>query len=380
MKFITFLVALFLSCMTVFAQDMPSSVQHFSSWISDVEYDATNDSYRVRYAPAANRHVYIMAQKYPPYQKIQPGETYLLARGKYAVFTQFVGSGCTVTFTNGIDRVGEVELPKEFSLSQRQFVVSVKRRLGRDHKCEECVFIVNADGEAYDVTTRQRFHFGIPFHAHYEKAPPRLSRSMENIQRAFCEEGEAAYKKALSETNGSKGTDAPNEGGTNAVSFIWETGGVGNISERVKESLIKREPDNARIFALLEANRSQDRCVAFFTKENGMVRVAAVARAFDKKEWHFWTYSSSGTPEFVFLGNGRGTAENYYEYSADGKFRNFCLISKRGINYHTVIDGVLQKSSDMQKAQEFVAKVEGIFNRYVELDTTGILKKLNDGR
>ena len=42
-------------------------------------------------------------------------------------------------------------------------------------------------------------------------------------------------------------------------------------------------------------------------------------------------------------------------------------------SYHTIKDGVLQKSADMEKAQAFIAKVEGAFKRYVDLDTTGTL-------
>ena len=365
-----FAVALFLSP-AVWAGEPPIGIKYFSGRVSDVEYVSTNDCYVLRRNPAAKQFSYVYTSGVKEPIKLQPGETYVLARGKAARFTQHVGVSCTVTFTNGVSELNGDLLPAEFSDSERQLLVQGNYDVGyRDFK--KYAFVVNAEGEGYDAETKTKFHFGLPFRA--PKVPPRIDPGVEKIQRDFLTEGVETYQKAANEPNVLAMVNCVKDGVTNAVPFIWEMGGAGNLRKEDIKHLINRDPEAARLFAMLEATRRQDCCEAFCTKDGERMQIAAVARVSDGKDWYFWTYSRDGSPEFVFLGNGLGIADNYYEYGENGLFRNFCLVSKFGIDYHTIKDGVLQKSSDMQKAQEFISRVEELFYRYVELDTSGSFK------
>lgn len=359
-----------------FAEVVPQSVMYFVDWIPKLDFDSTNDCYVARYNPTARMLAYVYREgSGSEPQKIHPGGTCILARSERAFFTQHARVGCALTYTNGMSEVNGVVLPAEFRDSPRQLLISGKVVSKQKHDgFEKYAFVVNADGEGYDVATRTKFHFGLAFHAPEAKTPPKINPGIESIQRSFHEEGVETYKKAFKTLCVQIVDGTAKEGVTNAVTFLWETGGLGNLSEKDRAYLMQRDPDAARLLAKFEASRFKDACVAFYTRDKDAMRIIAVARIFAGKEWHFWTYLRSGVPEFVFLGDGRGTAENYYEYGEDGLFRNFCLVSKRGINYHTLKDGMLQQSSDMQKAREFISMVEEIFRRYVELDTSGILK------
>ena len=360
-----------LAVSAVFAEETPQSVKYFADWIPLLEFDSTNGCYVAQYDPDAYQHAYVHTSRVKDYIKVQPGERYSIVRSERARFTQHQGVGCTVTFTNGVSELNGVSLPSEFGESERQLLIQGNYEVGyRDYK--KYAFVVNAEGEAYDVGTRKKFHFGIPFHA--PKPPPRIDPDAEKIQDTFRKEGVDMYKRALAEPRVKAMKDALQEGGTNVVDFVVETGGVGNLSERERKYIIKRDPDAARLFAMLEANRSQDRYAVFCAKEDGLARIVAVGHLFKRSTMRFWTYSKKCTPEFVYLGDCQGTAVNYYEYGEDGLLLNFCVVSNDGVDYRTIKGGVLQKSSDLQKAHAFMSRVEEIFNRYVELDTTGTLK------
>ena len=372
---ITF-ASILLACSVAFSEQAPVELKYFSGRVSDVEYDLSNDSYVLRRNPDAKQFSYVYTSGVGAHRneepiKLQPGETYVLARGMEAHFTQHHGVGCTLTFTNGISELNGVLLPAGFSDSERQLLIQGNYAVGY-HVYKKYAFVVNAEGDGYDLATRSKFHFGLPFHA--PKEPPKIDPGVEKIQRDFLLAGVETYKKAVNESNVIRMESYVKEGVTNAVPFVWEMGGAGNLREEDRNYLIKRDPEAARLFAMLDASRRQDCCVAFCTKDEERERIVSVARVLEGKEWRFWTYFRDGVPEFVFLGDGQGASDNYYEYGEDGLFRNFCLVSKFQVNFHTVKDGVLQKSSDTHKAQEFVAKVAAIMNRYVELDTTGTLK------
>lgn len=365
-----FVAVLFLSPV-VWAGQPPIGIKYFSGRVSDVEYDPSNDCYVLRRNPAAKQFSYVYTSGVKEPIKLQPGETYILVRGKAARFTQHAGGvSCTLTFTNGVAELNGVSLPVAFKDSARQLLIQGNYAVGY-RVFEKYAFVVNAAGEAYDVTTRTKFHFGIPFHA--PEVPPRIDRSVENIQQKYRDEGVEAYKTVLGEPIVQAMKDSVKEGVTNAVSFVRDMGGMGNLREKDKKYLIQLDPENARLFAKLEASRWRETYVVFCTREKESMRILAVART-SGNDWHFWTCFRDGVPEIVFLGDGQGTSDNYYEYGNDGLFRNFCIVSKPQTVFHTIKDGVLQKSSDMQKAQEFVSKVETMFHRYVELDTTGTLK------
>ena len=370
-----FAVAILLVASAVFAGEIPQSVKHFADWIPQLEFDSTNDCYVAQYDPAARQPAYVYrggASSDP--QKVHPGGTCFFARGEKVHFTQHAGVGCTLTYTNKMSELNGVRLPAEFRFASRQLLISgrVASKKTRD-VFEKYAFVVNAAGEAYDVTTRTKFHFGIPFHAPENTSPPRIDRSVENIQRKYRDEGVEAYKTVLGEPIVQAMKDSVKEGVTNAVSFVRDMGGMGNLREKDKKYLIQLDPENARLFAKLEASRWRETYVVFCTREKESMRILAVART-SGNDWHFWTCFRDGVPEIVFLGDGQGTSDNYYEYGNDGLFRNFCIVSKPQTVFHTIKDGVLQKSSDMLKAQAFIVKVEEMFNRYVELDTTGKLK------
>ncbi len=369
-------VTMLFAVSAVFAGETPQAVMHFANWIPQLEFDSTNDCYVARYDPSAHQHAYVHTSKSKEPLKIQPGEYYAITRGEKAHFTQYARVGCTLTYTNEIPELNGIALPGEFRGSSRLLLVDGRfaSKNARGVFCEYA-FAVNADGEAFDVGTRKKFDFGLPFHASKDKTPPRLSRSIENIQRKFREEGVEACETAANSPKVQAMNDSMNGNVTNAVAFVWDVGGAGNLSEADKKSLVQLDPENAPgILGKMEASRRQDACVAFCTKEKDALRILAVARAVSGNEWRFWTYSRDGAPEFVFIGDGHGVSENYYEYGEDRLFRNFCLISKSHMDYRTLKDGALQRSSDAQKAHEFVSKVEEMFYRYVELDTTGTFK------
>ena len=367
-----YVLGLLMSSSHVFADGTSHAVKHLSAWISDLRYDATNDCYVARYRPTAKMCARVYMGSGVDAQKVQPGECYVLKRGEGAMITQHAHAWCSLTYTNGVHELDGVPLMDEFKDSERQLLVQGRYATDLD-AFKKYAFVVNAEGYAYEVSTYTKFHFGFPFHAPEDKSPPSLSRGMENIQRKYREEGLEAYKTVLDEPLVQAMKDSVMGGMTNAVSFVRDMGGMGNLSEKDKTYLIQLDPENARLFAKLDATRWKDTYVGFCTIEKKSMRILAVARI-TENDWRFWTYVRDGVPEFVFLGDGQGTSDNYYEYGEDGLFRNFCLASKSGVNYHTIKDGVLQKSLDIQKAKEFVSKVEGIFYRYVELDTTGTLK------
>ena len=379
MKIIVVAVSLVLASSSVFAEQIRPSAKHFSSWITEVKYDSTNDCYILRYNPTikSSVRVYTKGPRYEP-QKVQPGETYALARGIRANFTHLARVGCAVTFTNGVTELRGVALPGEIRDSQRQLLVD---GIYSEHLdvIERYAFAVNAEGMAYDVMARERFHFGFPFHTPEDKTPPKLDRSMENSQRRFFEEGVNSYKMMLNEPDVRAMRDVVKEGVTNAVAVTVQTGGNDAVGEDVRKRLLESDPKFAQLFRLAEESKRQYVYVVFCTRENGDMRIAAVAKICQNKECHFWCYSSNNVPALVYLRNGRGNVENYCEYEDAGCFRNFCLYQEKRIaSYWTIIDGVLQKSPDMQKAQTFITKVEEMFRRYVDLDTTGTLKEFVD--
>ncbi|MBE6383886.1 MAG: hypothetical protein E7049_12865 [Lentisphaerae bacterium] len=371
MKSSAVVVSLMLVCPVVFAEYVRPEVKHFAAWITEVEYDSTNDCYVLRCNPAikSSVRVYTRGPQYDPL-RLRAGETYALACGTRANFTQLAGVGCAVTFTNCVTEFKGVALPAEISGSQRQLLIDGSYSVRRG-EIERYAFAVNAEGEAYDAATRTKFHFGFPFRA-LENKTLNIEPGVERSLTMFYGEAVRAYGKIFDEPDVQAMRVGMNDGVTNSVAVAMEAGGM--APEDVKKFFGEPNADWRMLLCMMEKSKRQDSYVVFCTKENGVGRVVAVVRLYKGKEWHFWSYSRSGTPEFIFLGDGSGKSENYYEYGSGGAFRNYCIASKRGINYHTLAGGVLQKSSDLQKAQAFMSRVEEIFNRYVELDTTGTLK------
>ena len=375
MKRIMTVATIVLAVSVVFSGETPEAVnKYFAGWIPQLDFDSTNDCYVACYRPTAKMYASVYIGTSLDAQKIQPGESFFLNRGKKSTITHPAPSWCSLAFTNGVCELDGVPLTAEFKDSARQLLVQGRYEVARD-VFEKYSFIVNAEGEAYDVGTKTKFHFGFPFHAPEDKTPPKLNRSMENLQRSYFEEGVNSCRAVLDRPAVRVMEDVVKEDETKAVAVTVRTGGMDAISEDVRKRLLGSDPKYARLFRLAEENKKQYAYVVFCTSENGDMRIAAVAKMFQNNECHFWCYSSNNVPAFVYLINGRGTVENFCEYGDDRCFRNFCVYQEKKIaSYWTIIDGVLQKSSDMQKAQEFISKVEEMFNRYVELDTTGTLK------
>lgn len=370
-----FAVAILLVASAVFAGEIPQSVKYFADWIPQLEFDSTNDCYVAQYDPAARQPAYVYrggASSDP--QKVHPGGTCFFARGEKVHFTQHAGVGCTLTYTNKMSELNGVRLPAEFRFASRQLLISgrVASKKARD-VFEKYAFVVNAAGEAYDVTTRTKFHFGIPFHAPENTSPPRIDRSVENIQQTFCNEGVEVHKKALSAPDVMAMMNVVKEGVTNVVPFVEEI--VGLNAEEARKCLRELNSDYAALIRKMESRKRRVDYVAFCTRENGSARIVAVARLGDGPKCRMWSYERGETPRLIYSQDCRQSAGSYYEYNDNGQLRNFCLFKDGRItSYSTIRDGVLQKSPDMQKAQEFVSTVEEMFNRYVELDTTGKLK------
>lgn len=369
---------LLLLSLHVFAEATPRVVKDFSAWISDLQYDATNDCYVACYRPTAKMCASVYMGRGLDAQKVQPGESYVLTRGKEATITQHAHAWCALTFTNGVHELDGVSLMAEFQDSERQLLVQGRYAVDRN-VFEKYAFVVNANGEAYDVGTKTKFHFGFPFHAPEDKTPPKLSRGMENIQRQFREEGVEAYRKALADPGVMSTRDVVKEGVTNAVSFVEEI--VGMNAEEARKCLRELNSDYAALIRKMESRKRRVDYVAFCTSTSGHARIVAVARVGEGLNCRMWYYEDEcGIPSLIYSQDCQRSTGSYYEYGDDGILRNLCLF-KDGVNtsYHTIKDGVLQKSSDMQKAQEFISKVEEMFNRYVELDTTGTLKPFMEG-
>ena len=371
-----FAVAILLVASAVFAGEIPQSVKYFADWIPQLEFDSTNDCYVAQYDPAARQPAYVYrggASSDP--QKVHPGGTCFFARGEKVHFTQHAGVGCTLTYTNKMSELNGVRLPAEFRFASRQLLISgrVASKKTRD-VFEKYAFVVNAAGEAYDVTTRTKFHFGIPFHAPENTSPPRIDRSVENIQQTFCKEGVEVHKKALSAPDVMAMMNVVKEGVTNVVPFVEEI--VGLNAEEARKCLRESNSDYAALIRKMESRKRQVDYVAFCTREDGSARIAAVARLGDGPKCRMWSYEGRGqVPTLIYSWTCQGRVGSYYEYSDNGLLRNLCLFKDGRItSYSTIRDGVLQKSSDMLKAQAFIVKVEEMFNRYVELDTTGKLK------
>lgn len=361
-----------LAISVAFAGERPESfTKYFSGWIPHLEFDSTNDCYIAQYDPAARQHAYVHTSKRKEYQTIQPGEYYAVTRGERAHFTQHAGGvGWTLTYTNKVAELNGVLLPAEFKDSNRQLLIEGNRAL-RYRVFEKYAFIVNAEGEAYDVSTRAKFHFELPFHA--PEVPPQIERGLENIQQTFCKEGVEVHKKALSAPDVMAMMNVVKEGVTNVVPFVEEI--VGLNAEEARKCLRESNSDYAALIRKMESRKRQVDYVAFCTRENGSARIAAVARLGDGPKCRMWSYGRAETPRLIYSQDCRQSAGSYYEYNDNGLLRNLCLFKDGRItSYSTIRDGVLQKSSDMLKAQAFIVKVEEMFNRYVELDTTGKLK------
>lgn len=361
-----------LAVSVVFSGETPEAVnKYFAGWIPQLDFDSTNDCYVAQYNSALCQQAYVHTSKSKEYLKIQPGEYYAVTRGERTLFTQHAGGvGWSLTFTNGVVELNGVTLPAEFKDSNRQLLIEGNRAL-RYRVFEKYVFVVNAEGEAYDVTTRTKFHFGFPFHA--PEVPPKIEPGLESIQQTFCKEGVDEYKKAVSNPSAMAMTNLVKEGVTNAVPFVEEI--VGLNAEEARKCLRELNSDYAALIRKMESRKRQVDYVAFCTRENGSARIAAVARLGDGPKCRMWSYGRAETPRLIYSQDCRQSAGSYYEYNDNGLLRNLCLFKDGRItSYSTIRDGVLQKSSDMQKAQEFVSKVETMFHRYVELDTTGTLK------
>ena len=375
MKRIMTVATIVLAVSVVFSGETPEAVnKYFAGWIPQLDFDSTNDCYVAQYNPASCQQAYVHTSKSKEYLKIQPGEYYAVTRGERTLFTQHAGGvGWSLTFTNGVVELNGVSLPAEFKDSNRQLLIEGNRALGY-RVFEKYAFVVNAAGEAYDVTTRTKFHFGIPFHAPEDTSPPRIDRGVENIQQTFCKEGVEVHKKALSATDVMAMMNVVKEGVTNVVPFVEEI--VGLNAEEARKCLRESNSDYAALIRKMESRKRQVDYVAFCTRENGSARIAAVARLGDGPKCRMWSYEGRGqVPTLIYSWTCQGRVGSYYEYSDNGLLRNLCLFKDGRItSYSTIRDGVLQKSPDMQKAQEFVSTVEEMFNRYVELDTTGKLK------
>lgn len=377
MVFVKLCAVLWVTSSVAFAEELPQPVKYFSDWIPDLNYNPTNECCVVRYDPSAYSHAYVHSSNYQEKQEIQPGEYYSLTRGERAHFTQHAGVGCTLTYTNGMSELNGVALPIEFKDSPWQLLISgrVASRQARD-VFEKYAFVVNAAGEAYDVSTRTKFHFGLPFHAPEVKTSLKIDPGIENIQRAFLEEGAKVYKNAFDELSLQAMNDVAKESVTNAVVITVQVGGADAINEDVRRRLLESDPKYARLLRMVEESKRQYVCVLFCTRETRDVRIVAVARVGDGLKCRMWWYEGvSGNPSLIYSRDCQKSTGSYYEYGDAGDLRNLCLF-KDGVNtsYHTIKDGVLQKSSDMEKAQAFISKVEEMFARYIELDTTGTLR------
>lgn len=379
-----FAVVILLAVSAVFAEEPPQSInKYFAGWISQLEFDSTNDCYIAQYASSACQHAYVHTSKSKEYRKIQPGERYVVTRGERVLFTQHVGGvGWVLTFTNGVAELNGVSLPVEFKDSSRQLLIEGNRAV-RYQVFEDYAFVVNADGEAYDVSARTKFHFGLPFHAPEVKTAPKLNRSIENIQRLFCKEAVEFYKAALDNPTAQAMKGVVKEGATNAVVATVQVGGAYTISEGARNRLLELDLKSAQqMLRRVEESKGQYVCVLFCARETRDARIVAVARVGDGLKCRMWWYEGvSGNPSLIYSRDCQKSTGGYYEYGDAGDLRNLCLF-KDGVNtsYHTIKDGVLQKSSDMEKAQAFISKVEEMFARYVELDTTGTLKAFVEKR
>ena len=376
MLIIKICLALMVVFSAVFAEATPQVVKDFAAWISDVEYDSTNDCYVVRYRPTAKSYASVYEGRSRESQKIQPGESYVLALGKEVTLTQHAHAWCRVTFTNGVSNLNGVALPAEFKNAGRQLLIQGSYAVDRE-VFKTYLFIVNAEGAAYDVSARTKFHFGLPFHAPEVKTAPKLDRSIENIQRLFCNEAVEFYKAALDNPTAQAMKGVVKEGATNAVVATVQVGGAYTISEGARNRLLELDLKSAQMMLRrVEESKGQYVCVLFCARETRDARIVAVARVGDGLKCRMWWYEGvSGNPSLIYSRDCQKSTGGYYEYGDAGDLRNLCLF-KDGVNtsYHTIIDGVLQKSSDMEKAQAFISKVEEMFARYVELDTTGTLR------
>lgn len=373
MKHIIFLLIMFLTAMNTLADYVPAFMKYFSSGISDITYDSTNDCYCLRRRPTSKSCAYVYVGMSREPQTLEPGGVYVLARGVEATFTQHARVGYAVTFTNDLTHLDGVCLPEEFKDSNSQLLVRGSYAVSRN-SFEEYAFVVNSDGLAYDVAARCSFNFGMPFHVEGDMSMTKLDGSMANIQRWFREEGVEVYNRALNELRARLNNGMIKEGGTQAFLFIWEKGGVGRISENDRANLIRNDPDADKLFRKLDANRRRETCVVFCTNCNNRLRISAVARIGVGPQCRLWTYEGKETPLFIYSNDCRKFANGYYEYGDDGLLRNVCICKNRKISeYRTVTNGVLQKLSDQHKAQAFISVVEEIFRKYVELDTTGTL-------
>ena len=205
-----------------------------------------------------------------------------------------------------------------------------------------------------------------------------FNRTKQNVNqhvKAIYDSGEGVdeYRKSVCDPSVRAMKDVAKEGVTNAVRFAEEI--VGINAEEASKYLNEPKLDFAALIRKMEASRRRVNHVAFCTQENGSARIVAVARLGDGQKCRMWSYGRAETPRLIYSQDCRQSAGSYYEYNDNGLLRNLCLFKDGRItSYSTIRDGVLQKSSDMQKAQEFVSKVETMFHRYVELDTTGTLK------
>lgn len=381
MLIIKICLALMVVFSAVFAEATPQVVKDFTAWISDVEYDSTNDCYVVRYRPTAKSYASVYEGRSRESQKIQPGESYVLALGKEVTLTQHAHAWCRVTFTNGVSNLNGVALPAEFKNAGRQLLIQGSYAVDRE-VFKTYLFIVNAEGAAYDVSSSTKFHFGLPFHAPGVKTNSKLDRSMENIQRLFFKEGIQFYKAAQDNPTVRAMKDVVKEGMTNAVAATVQVGGAYIINEGARTRLLELDSKYAQLLRKVEESKMQYACVVFCTRENNDVRIVAVARVADGPKCRMWWYEDiSGNPSLIYSRDCQKSTGNYYEYGNGGTLRSLCL-SKNEVNtsHYAIKDGVLQKSSDMEKAQAFISKVGEMFARYVEFDTTGALKAFVEKR
>lgn len=363
----------------VSADALPWGMKYFANGITEVEYDLTNDCIVVRYNPAAKMFTYVSTKSPLDDTKLQPGEKFAISRGVRARFSQRVGAGCTVAFTNGVSDIDGVSLPTRFKGAEWQLLIDGVIVSGRDRtERERYRFVVNADGEAYDVMERREFHFGIPFHAPEDKSPPKPNKSIVNMQDSLRKEGLAVYRRAWDEPAVKVIADSVKEGVTIAVPFVWKTGGVGNVCEKDIGHFLENDPEFARLYGSLEANRKQHNCVAFCTREHGLVRLTAVTRISDGTRCRLWCYEKAEGLTFVYDYDRRKAYTGCYQFGNDGLLRNFYLAQQDMVDFWTVEDGELQQSAELKYAQTFKDMVEDLFKRYAALDTTGTLKTFDD--
>ena len=254
-----------LAISVAFAGERPESfTKYFSGWIPHLEFDSTNDCYIAQYNPAARQHAYVHTSKRKECQTIQPGEYYAVTRGERAHFTQHAGGvGWTLTYTNKVAELNGVLLPAEFKDSNRQLLIEGNRAL-RYRVFEKYAFVVNTQGDAYDVSTRMKFHFELPFHA--PEVPPQIGRGLENIQQTFRKEGVDAYRKSVCDPSVRAMKDVAKEGVTNAVRFAEEI--VGINAEEASKYLNEPKLDFAALIRKMEASRRRVNYVAFCTQAN----------------------------------------------------------------------------------------------------------------